>query len=136
MTVKSAPSRRTGKNAQTASLGHAPVLRHLKSRSKLDAVMDAVSSIELTETPAWSDLDSLSTHTSIEDIEAVPEGIFETDDNGFTAVATVYVGLNYGDKDDAVTASDSFPAQIDGRFEQGGKAVVDSVSVDTGSFYE
>jgi hypothetical protein len=108
----------------------------LKNRSKLDAVMDAVSSIELTETPAWSDLDSLSTHTNIEDIEAVPEGIFETVDNGFTAVATVYVGLNYGDKVDAVSVSDSFPAQVHGHFEQGDKAVVDSVSVDTGSFYE
>ena len=136
MTVKSASSGQPGKNAQTPPLGHAPVLRHLKNRSKLDAVMDAVSSIELTETPAWSDLDSLSTHTNIEDIEAVPEGIFETDDNGFTAVATVYVGLNYGDKVDAVSVSDSFSAQVHGHFEQGDKAVVDSVSVDTGSFYE
>jgi Predicted pPIWI-associating nuclease len=98
--------------------------------------MDAVSSIELTETGAWSDLDALSTHTSIEGIEAVPEGIFEVGDNGFTAVATVYVDLSYGNNEDSFSTLDSFPAQVQGHFTSNGEAIVDSVSVDTSSFYE
>ena len=96
--------------------------------------MDAVSNIELRETPAWADLDSLSTGTSVEDIEAVPEGIFETE-TGFTAAATVYVDLNYGDKNNSFSTSDSFPVNVAGHFENG-RAVVDSVAVDTSSFYE
>src|ERR1700679_303750 len=137
MTARSASTKRVARKTRAPTPpGHAPVLRHLKDRSKLDAVMDAVSSIELTETTAWSDLDSLSTHTHIEDIEAVPEGIFESGDNSFTAVATVYVGLNYGGKNDASSTADSFPAQVQGHFKPDGKAVVDSVSVDTASFYE
>jgi hypothetical protein len=98
--------------------------------------MDAVSSVELAETSAWANLDSLSTHTHVDDIEAVPDGIFEVGDDGFTAVATVYVGLNYGDKKDSFSTSDSFPAQVQGHFEADGQAIVDSVSVDTSSFYE
>lgn len=109
-------------------------LRPLKDRVKLDAVMDAVSNIELSETPAWGDVESLSSHTSVEDIEAVPEGIFETE-TGFTAEATVYVDLNYNDKGDIFSTSDNFPANVKGHFE-GGRAVVDSVLVDTSSFYE
>ena len=98
--------------------------------------MDAVSSIKLAETSAWRDLKSLSPHTHIEDIEAVPEGIFATDGNGFTAVATVYVGLNFGGRSASSSTSDSFPAQVQGHFDSDGNAVVDSVSVDTASFYE
>jgi len=98
--------------------------------------MDAVSSVDLIETDAWSELDSLSTNTRIDDIQAVPEGIFEVGGDGFVAVATVYVGLNYGGKKDSFSTSESFPAQVQGHFESNGKAVVDSVSVDTSSFYE
>jgi hypothetical protein len=121
---------------KSAPVRQAPVLRRLHDRSKLDAVMDAVSSVELSETAAWSDLDSLSSHTSVDDIEAVPEGIFEAGDNGFEAVATVYVDLNYGGRKDSFSTSDSLPAQVQGHFEPDGRAIVDSVSVDTSSFYE
>lgn len=112
------------------------VLQQLRERSKIDAIMDAVSSVDLTETGAWDDLDSLSTNTTVDDIEGLPEGIFQIGDDGFTAVATIYVDLEYGDKKDAFSTSDSFPAQVQGHFEPDGKAVVDSVSVDTSSFYE
>lgn len=119
----------------SAPTSQSGVLRPLKDRQKLDLVIDAVSAVEVTEFSAWKDLDSLSTHTSVEEIEAVPEGIFEDGENGFAAVATVYVDLNYGDKADGVSSSDSFPVQVQGHFASDGKAIVDDVSVDTSSFY-
>jgi hypothetical protein len=111
-------------------------LVRLKDRRKLDLIMDAVSSLELSETEAWSDLDCLSTHTIVEDIEAVPEGIFQSGDIDFAAVATVYVALNYGDKGDDISSVDSFPAQVEGHFDPKGNAVIDRVRVDTSAFYE
>jgi hypothetical protein len=129
---------RPGSRKTTASPGSdgSVSLTPLKDRRKLDSVMDAVSSAELPRYAAWYDLDRLSTRTSVEDVEAVPEGIFEDGKNGFTAIATVYVDLNYGDKSDGVSSSDSFPAQIQGHFAADGQAVIDAVSVDTSSFDE
>ena len=136
MTTKSTSMKRPiRKVLAVAGSGHVPTLHPLRDRPKLDAVMDAVSSVELTETAAWSDLDSLSTHTHIVDIDAVPEWIFRVGGDGFTAVATVYVDLNYGDRDDAFSTPDSFPAEVKGHFDPNGKAIVDAVSIDTSSFY-
>jgi hypothetical protein len=136
MAAKPTPTKRPVSTAPpSARSGGAPTLRPLSNRPKLDAVMDAVSSVELTETAAWSDLDSLSTHTHIVDIDAVPEWIFRVGGDGFTAVATVYVDLNYGVRDDAFSTPDSFPAEVKGHFDPNGKAIVDAVSIDTSSFY-
>lgn len=134
MAAKSRSSSRGLGRKAPASIRTPTSLRPLRDRSKLDAIMDAVSNIELSETRAWGDLNSLSSDTHVDDIEAVPEGIFETD-TGFTAAATVYVDLNYGDKNDSFSTSDSFPANVEGHFEDG-RAVVDAVAVDTSSFYE
>ena len=118
------------------SSGTTANLVRLRDRPKLDLIMDAVSSLELSETEAWSDLDCLSTHTVVEDIEVVPEGIFLSGEREFTAVATVYAALNYGDKGDEVSSVDSFPALVEGHFDTEGKAVIDRVGVDTSAFYE
>jgi predicted pPIWI-associating nuclease len=115
---------------------HSRPRRPLADPAKLAAVIDAISNYDPQKSPAWDDLDALSSHTYVDEIEAVPEGIFETDD-GFSAAATVYVALNYGNQNDEEAISDSFPAQADGHFEAKGNkitAVIDSFSVDTSSF--
>src|SRR5216683_5504500 len=91
-------------------------LRPITDPAKLKAVIDAVSEYDVSSSPAWNELDSLSTHTYFEEVEPVPEGIFETEDDGFSAAATVYVQLNYGDKNDDVSAAETLPAQADGHF--------------------
>jgi hypothetical protein len=109
----------------------------VKDRQKLDAVIDAVSKYNVPASSAWNDLDQLSTHTQFEEMDAVPEGIFERE-NRFSASATVYVTLQYGAKAEEVTSSDAFPAAIDGHFEQENdspRAIIDSITIDTSSFY-
>ena len=128
--------RRRKVDKASGSAGTTASLIRLKERRKLDLIMDAVSSLDLSETEAWSDLDCLSTHTTVEDIEAVPEGIFQRGDGEFTAVATVYVALNYGGKGDDISSNDSFPAQVEGHFDKDQNAVIDRVNVDTSAFYE
>jgi hypothetical protein len=130
-----------GKFEMAASKQSRPIvsLRPIRDRAKLDAVMNAVSGFVLSESPEWSDLDILSKRTELEGIDAVPEGIFE-EDSKFSALGTVYVSLNYGDKDEeTITSSDAFPAHIEGHFEGTGKkvrAIIDSFNVDTSSFLE
>jgi hypothetical protein len=95
--------------------------RPIEDRAKLEAVMDAVSAYDLASSPTWSDLDALSSRTFLEGQDAVPEGIFE-DNSKFSAVGTVYVSLNYGDKhEETIISSDAFPAHIEGHFEGRGK---------------
>jgi hypothetical protein len=98
--------------------------------------MDAVSSIDLTKTDAWDGLKTLATSVRVDGIEAVPEGIFKTNRNGFAAVATVYLSLDYGDEGEPPSISDSFPAEIQGHFEPHGNVVVDRINVDTSAFLD
>src|SRR5262245_9800990 len=108
------------------------------NRTKLDAVIEAVSKYDVPGSTAWSDLDQLSTHTQFDEMDAVPEAIFERG-NRFSASATVYVTLQYGSNaEEGVSSSDEFPAAIDGHFVQeddSTKAIIDSITIDTSSFY-
>jgi Predicted pPIWI-associating nuclease len=113
-------------------------LRPLMDRVKISAVMDAISQYDIVGSPSWSELEAISSHIQLDQIEAIPEGIFETDD-GFSATASVYVLLNYGGKNDKLSSADTFPAQVDGHFENKEsqiKAIIDFFIVDTSSFYE
>jgi hypothetical protein len=66
----------------------------------------------------------------VDDVEAVPEGIFEVGENGrFTAIATAYVAIGSTE----ISFPDSFPVQVYGHFTPDGAAIVDKVSVDTAS---
>jgi hypothetical protein len=126
----------SSKQPQSLQGSEAPsrILQRLKDRSKLNAIMDAVGSVDLRHTTAWHDLTELADNPKVEAVEAVPEGIFETAaEHGFAASATIYVALDGGDGV-GFAATDSFPAQVRGHFEPDGSAVVDSVSVDTSSF--
>jgi hypothetical protein len=137
MTAKPASaSHSAGKSRPPSRSGYGKVLQRLDNRPELDAVMDAVSSIDLPKTDAWDGLRTLATNVRVNGIEAVPEGIFKTEGNDFTAVATVYLSLDYGDGGKPLSISDSFPAQIQGHFESHGKVVVDRINVDTSAFLD
>lgn len=113
-----------------------PKLKPVEDRKLLRAIIDAVSEYDLASSPEWDQLDQLSTHTEFESIDANPDGIFEGPDNSFEAVGDVYVTLNYGDRRDSTAVSDAFPVQVAGTFDrQTGKVVVESVTIDTSSFY-
>lgn len=114
-------------------------LQPLSDPNKIAAVMKAIGEYDLVGSIAWSDLDALSTSTEFEEMEVVPEGVFASND-GFTALATVYVVLRYGgDNEDGFESLDSYPARVVGHFDSERDeltAIVDAVQVDTSSFYE
>ena len=101
---------------------------------RLSAVLQAASDYDLTQSDAWSDLDELSTHTYVDDVEVDPDGI-KIEGNNFKGILNVYVLLQYGkDNDEGFQASDAFRGQFSGHFE-GDLAIIDHISVDTSPFY-
>lgn len=99
-------------------------------------VVASLYNSDITELSLWSDLDALSTHTTVEGIEAEPEGVVINADGTFSGVFNVYVTLQYGkDNDDGFTTSDSFLAQFNGHFDDT-EPVFDHSEVDTSSFSE
>jgi hypothetical protein len=117
------------------SMDH-PTLDRIEDAKKREAVMTAIEQYDLTSSPAWDDLDQLSSHTEFESLEANPDGIFEGPPGHFQAVGSVYVTLNYGDKGDSSSMSDSYPVQFKGTIDPKiNAATVDDVTVDTSSFY-
>jgi hypothetical protein len=111
-------------------------LRRIEDPELLQSIMAAVAEYDLSSSPDWSDLDQLSNHTEFESLEANPDGIFEGPPGSFQVVGNVYVTLNYGDKRDSSSMSDSYPVQLTGTYNPQTKAVsIDDVSIDTSSFY-
>lgn len=106
-----------------------------KRKERVGAVLQAVSDFDLTQSDAWSDLDELSTHTHIDEVEVDPEGII-LDEDRFKGMMNIYVLLQYGrDSHEGFQTSDAFRAWFNGHFE-GAEAVIDGVKVDTSPFYE
>jgi Predicted pPIWI-associating nuclease len=107
----------------------------IQIKEKLKAVARAVEDFELSEAPAWSDLDELSTHTTLDDVEVDTSGIV-IEGNAFRGVANVYVTLQFGrDDNEGFHESDSFLATFAGRFEDG-EPVVETFDIDTSSRFE
>jgi hypothetical protein len=135
MTSKSVRTKQTASGIKaSAPPGLSPLLKPVKDRPTLDLIMDAVSAVDLTKTPAWGKLAILSDRTQFDAIDAVPEGVFTEAENGFAVIATVYVKLDFGGKKGASIPTGSFPAEVHGHFENG-TAVIDAVWVNTSSFY-
>jgi len=65
-----------------------PAERERPTDPRLSAVLQAISDYDLTQSQAWNDLDALSGKTSVDDIEADPEGIIFSDDT-FKGVMSV-----------------------------------------------
>ncbi|ATI82822.1 hypothetical protein A6768_24335 [Sphingobium yanoikuyae] len=94
-----------------------------------------LNEVDPTEFDIWADLDALSTHTTIDDIEIDPAGIVLSGEN-FEGVFNVYVSLQYGtDNEEGFTTSDSFLARFSGHFDEANSPVIDKSEVDTSSFY-
>jgi hypothetical protein len=111
----------------------------IKDAAKLRAIISAISKLDsddLEKNGAWSELDALSSHTIFEGVEAHPNGIFSTGEDRFEAVATVYVTLNYGSHRDETSMSDSYPATVAGIIGASNKPKIESITVDTSSFYQ
>jgi hypothetical protein len=100
-------------------------------------IAEAVSNLaadDLMNLGAWQSLDELSSNTIFDGIEANPDGIFETEDHKFQAIADVYVTLQYGGKKDGTSMSDAYPAKVSGTIDAGG-VKIEAIDVDTSSFY-
>jgi hypothetical protein len=111
-------------------------LKRIRDSELLQSIMKAVAEYDLASSPDWGDLDQLSNHTEFESLEANPDGIFEGPPGSFQIVGNVYVTLNYGDKRDNSSMSDSYPVQLTGKYNPKTKTVsIDHVSIDTSSFY-
>jgi hypothetical protein len=112
-------------------------LKRIRDSELLRSIMTAVEGYDLASSSDWTGLDQLSSHTEFEALEANPDGIFQGPDGSFQAVGNVYVTLNYGDRRDSSSMSDSYPVQLTGKFDAATKAVsIDHVLVDTSSFYK
>lgn len=103
------------------------------------SIIDALSELDVESAvlaAAIGDLNELSSGTIFEGIEPNPDGIFSVEGTDqFEATATIYVTLNYGGSRDGVSMSDAYPAYVRGHLKDG-KVEIESVRVDTSSFYE
>lgn len=126
-----------GKKSRAKHKPSGPESMHpIIDRARRDAVMDAVSGVGLQQIDEWTPPSDLSSHAMVQGADAVPEGIFSIGDDKFTAVATVYITLKFGDAPDGHESANSFPSLVTGHFKGGDKAVIDKVTVDTSSFFD
>ena len=96
----------------------------------------AVSSVELTTTSAWQELDALSHHTQVEGVETFEDEIaYDAKHKRFRGHLNVYVTLNYGSGPDKDHISEGFPGTFEGQIKDG-KPEIEKVEIDTSSFYE
>lgn len=107
-------------------------LRTVTDADKRMAIIKAVAEHDVPGSDAWQRLTLLSNQTEFEEIDAVPEGIFEHGADDFEAVATVYVTLHYGETQDRRAMSDAYPAHVRGDYDsKTGLAHVTALTVDT-----
>lgn len=112
------------------------ILKSVTDGAKRMAIINAVASFDVAASSVWEELGRLSSNTEFEEIDAVPEGIFEKGPGEFEAVATIFVTLHDGDETHQSSMSDSYPAHVKGTYDpETGTASIDAVTVDTSSFY-
>lgn len=107
-------------------------LRRFRDRDRYGAALDAIAAVDLNARPEWRETaEEIEAHAgkfTIEEIQATPEGTFESGDNGFAADATVYLRW-----DDLDGPAEELAAAVTGHFDTSGDhpvAVVDHVAVD------
>lgn len=114
-------------------------LEEIDDEALLEAIFDLIASLtdeDVLRGDVQSELYELSSGTIFEGIEASPDGVFRVKGTDrFEANATIYVTLQYGGSNDGLTLSDSYPAYVKGRVTDG-KPEIESISVDTSSFFE
>lgn len=104
------------------------------SADRQQAIAEAARAIDLSALPAWGELASLSTHTTLDGLEVDPEGVI-IKGNDFEGSMVVYVKLDYGSSEDRLETSDAFNASFTGHFGEGDRPIIDRVEVDTSPFY-
>ena len=109
-----------------------PILRRFRDRERYAAVIDAVAAVDVNTRREWQktagEIEARAGKFTIEEIQATPEGIFESGDNGFAADASAY--LRWAGFDGPAEA---LAASVTGHFDTSGDhpvAVVDHVDVD------
>jgi len=103
---------------------------------KIAEIVRTMKNYDLASSPAWSDLDALSSRTLLDGVEIDPDGII-VKGNTFRGPLSIYVLLQYDEAgEDSFETSDSFMGEFSGHFSEGGGAVIDQVTVDTSPFYE
>lgn len=105
--------------------------------TRREAIIEAVkaAATDLTAFSAWADLDALSTHTSVDSVEVLPEGIVLNTDETFQGVLNLYLTLQYGhDNNEGFSTSESMLAKFSGSFDEG-EPRIDDIEVDTSRFY-
>ncbi|MCZ8323998.1 MAG: hypothetical protein O9283_01905 [Sphingomonadaceae bacterium] len=103
-----------------------------------EAIISAISDVDepaLSRFGGWDELNVLSSATLFEGIEPAPGGVVLQPDGNFVAAATVYVTLQYGGSKDGASMSDAYPAVIRGRIDNELNVEIESIDVDTESFY-
>lgn len=90
---------------------------------------------DLNRFRAWDNLADLSSNTIFEAIDGDPDSVVRDVDGNFEAIASIYITLTYGSRDDQTSMSDEYPASITGRLTNDGPEI-DAITVDTSSFYE
>src|SRR5258708_6897358 len=98
-------------------------IKPIEDSSFVSLIMKAVEDYDLAPSREWQNLDELSSHTELETIEINPNGVFEGPPGSFQAVGSVYVTLNYGDKRDSSSMSDSYPVLVTGKIDRTAKTV-------------
>ena len=92
--------------------------------------MDAAAAMQMEHWPLWAEVAALSHQTEPDGVETAPEGIFQSGDMGFVAVATGYIILNFKTGSRDVRFSDNFPMTIKGHFKADGTVAIDEVTGD------
>ena len=97
------------------------------------AIAEAIGDVEISETEAWHDLDVLSSHTQVDDIEVFVSEIKLRED-GFEGPLNVHCTLHYGRGADGFTVSETYPGRFEGTMGPGGP-IISRLTVDTSAFY-
>lgn len=107
-----------------------------KQQTQISKIVGAMERFDIANSPAWAELDALSSHTYLDGMEIDPDGIIIEGDK-FKGSLSVYVLLKYDEHgDDAFETSDAFSGEFFGHFDETGKPVIENATVDTSPFYE
>jgi hypothetical protein len=96
-------------------------------------IVDAVSRIDLTAHPQWSEVEALSDRTELDGVQVDPEAIIIRD-GAFESEMTVSLGLTYRQgRRPPIETSDAMIGIFKGHFNSSGEPVIDEVSLDPSS---
>lgn len=96
---------------------------------------NAVKAYDLPSSDAWESLGALSENTIFEGFDVDPDSTVVTD-GSYHAPGTVYVTLNYDrHSDEPVEISDAYPMTVHFTVADG-EVHIQTIEVDTSSFYE